>query len=382
MLQATYQFLLPVMIMTVKSRTNIPETTNTLFRMINETMTWNEASVDCKSRGGRLLNIFDKIRKIATTTYIKIMTDTGQLSSAFWIGLHNVNGSNLDSVFKWSDCSPITTSYWSNSTQNVGEYCVSANQNDLTWQIRPCTDRLLAVCETSTPCSCQIMRITTECANLVTTVSSLFTGLSEDACKIKCLMHVKSNDQCWALSYDTLTGTCIIHEQLQTTNICIPTYHFYSKICFTYNLPTTRINNTVNNNIYPESICTADETTLPTPDNCNYTLPTTIATPTTEPTCTCCKIGESGLPEFWANITLQQQLDWLVRILKVNKTNTSAMRRRKNSAADTRITATSLGYAGTAILILVVSGIVLLDLSRLRRDITRAFNGLRLYIKK
>ena len=58
------------------------------------------------------------------------------------------------------------------------------------------------------------------------------------------------------------------------------------------------------------------------------------------------------------------------------------MRRRKFSAVDSRITATSIGYVGAAILILLVSGIIILDLNRLRNDIQRAFKGFYLYISK
>lgn len=69
--------------------------------------------------------------------------------TSFWIGLHDVNKAGL---FQWSDCSPVTTSYWGNTSQTEGKYCVSANPKDLSWQIHPCTDLLPAVCETPEPC--------------------------------------------------------------------------------------------------------------------------------------------------------------------------------------------------------------------------------------
>lgn len=52
------------------------------------------------------------------------------------------------------------------------------------------------------------------------------------------------------------------------------------------------------------------------------------------------------------------------------------MRRSKSSAADSRITAVSIGYAGAAILILIVGGIVILDVNRLWKDIKHALKGL------
>ena len=75
-------------------------------------------------------------------------------SSEFWIGLHDV--SNGDGIFKWSDCSDISTSYWSNNTQDTGEYCVSGSNDDLSWRIRPCSDQLPAICEKTHPCKFMI----------------------------------------------------------------------------------------------------------------------------------------------------------------------------------------------------------------------------------
>lgn len=128
----------------------------------------------------------------------------------------------------------------------------------------------------------------------------------------------------------------------------------------------------------PESVCTTGDDPIEPSIDCNYTLLVDI----TPPPCSCPKCGSevSGLPEFWGNSTLQEQIDWLVTSLKVDKTNTSIMRRRKYSATDSRMTAASIGYAGAAILILVVSGIVILDMNRLWRDIKQAFKGVHMYI--
>lgn len=136
----------------------------------------------------------------------------------------------------------------------------------------------------------------------------------------------------------------------------------------------------INNTDSPDSSCNKEDSVIVAADNCNYTVPSTI--PTTEAPCTCCSSGESGLPDFWGNSTLKQQIDWLVTSLKVDKHNTSVMRRRKFSAVDSRITATSIGYVGAAILIFLVSAIVILDLNRLRNDVQRAFKGFHLYIRK
>jgi len=59
--------------------------------------------------------------------------------------------------------------------------------------------------------SCTLELKTNECANLGITVSIEFPGISEEACKIKCLVHARSNEQCWALTFNMSSGTCIIH---------------------------------------------------------------------------------------------------------------------------------------------------------------------------
>ncbi|VDI46032.1 Hypothetical predicted protein [Mytilus galloprovincialis] len=353
--------------------TKIPETTNVIFSMIEGDMSWNEASVECQTRGGRLLNIYDEVRKIATSYYVRHMKDSSFLSSAFWIGLHDVNGSNTDGIFKWSDCSAITSSYWSTTPQANGEYCVSASQFDLSWKIRPCTDKLPAVLV-------NLVFDSDNCADLETSVSSTKLGLSEEDCKTQCLLHVRSNEQCWGLSYDPTTSTCILHERLQTKNTCTLPLRYYRKACFSYRAdPLPRKNTTyTNTDVNPESVCTTGDDPIEPSIDCNYTLSVDI----TPPPCSCPKCGSevSGLPEFWGNSTLQEQIDWLVTSLKVDKTNTSIMRRRKYSATDSRMTAASIGYAGAAILVLVVSGIVILDMNRLWRDIKQAFKGVHMYI--
>lgn len=63
----------------VQSTTQIPETTNALLSLINGTLTWNEASAECQTRGGRLINIYDEIRKIALTIYVKYLTNASYL---------------------------------------------------------------------------------------------------------------------------------------------------------------------------------------------------------------------------------------------------------------------------------------------------------------
>lgn len=131
-------------------------------------------------------------------------------------------------------------------------------------------------------------------------------------------------------------------------------------------LPQPRLNvSYTNNQVIPETTCTKQDAVLES-EPCNFTLPSE------ECDCQPCVNTYSGLPDFWANSTLKEQLDWLVTILKVDKSNTSLMKRSKSSAPDSRITAASIGYAGAGILILIVGGIVILDLNRLSKDIKRA----------
>ena len=82
--------------------------------------------------------------------------------------------------------------------------------------------------------SCTLELKTNECANLEITVSIQIPDISEEACKIKCMVHARSNEQCWALTFNNLTGTCIIHERLQLQTTCKSSLRFYTKVCFTY----------------------------------------------------------------------------------------------------------------------------------------------------
>lgn len=77
------------------------------------------------------------------------------------------------------------------------------------------------------------------------------------------------------------------------------------------------------------------------------------------------------------DIPLEKQLELLVKDLSIDKSNTSLERRRKYSVGDPRISAQSIGYAGVFVLIFIVSGIVLLDVARLKQDVTKGLNNVR-----
>ncbi|CAC5426526.1 unnamed protein product [Mytilus coruscus] len=88
--------------------------------------------------------------------------------------------------------------------------------------------------------------------------------------------------------------------------------------------------------------------------------------------CLCpCSKGERGKWDFLRgmNLTLNElrkilkpELDLMKKELRINKSNTTRMRRSKISALDDRVSATSVGYAGVVFICLITVIIVCIDM--------------------
>jgi len=108
---------------------------------------------------------------------------------------------------------------------------------------------------------------------------------------------------------------------------------------------------------------------MSTPSSFPETSSASFNSGTTSPNCVC-YIETS-------NLTVQERIERLISDLKVDTKNTTLSRMKKISAPDHRPSAKTIGAVGVVALVMVFGGIIVLDLERLRTDVSNAVDKIK-----
>jgi len=106
-------------------------------------MTWNDASEDCKSRKGTLVNLTNSYENAV----MRMMLPNHFWGMKFWVGLSNTNE---EGTWLWEDNTEIVDFMnWKRHTKNRTNKCVYLDRghSHLDWGADECDDEHNFICE-------------------------------------------------------------------------------------------------------------------------------------------------------------------------------------------------------------------------------------------
>nr|XP_020037336.1 lymphocyte antigen 75 [Castor canadensis] len=114
------------------------------YLLANESGSWNEAHMKCKTFSGDLISI----HSLADVEVVVTKLHSGDVKEEIWTGLRNVDKPTL---FQWSDDTEVTLTYWDENEPNVPynktPNCVSYLGKLGQWKVQSCEEKLKYVCK-------------------------------------------------------------------------------------------------------------------------------------------------------------------------------------------------------------------------------------------